>query len=161
MKYSIFDRSNTEIPLTLWTFAFIPWLCCPVYAAALRQADPPSKEYYRLSIRLRNLCETAFHRCSMLQRANQYFFFSWSETESTWYCGHYWPILPGLENKLWWWWLWSNRWIANWQEKLKYSKKTCPNAILSITNPTWPDLGSNPSRRGGKPATNRPSYDTA
>jgi hypothetical protein len=25
----------------------------------------------------------------------------------------------------------------------------------------WPDLGSNPSRRGGKPATNRLSYGTA
>jgi hypothetical protein len=25
-------------------------------------------------------------------------------------------------------------------------------------NPTWPDLGLNPGRRGGKPATNRLSY---
>jgi hypothetical protein len=32
---------------------------------------------------------------------------------------------------------------------------------LSITNPTWPDLGSNPGRRGGNPATNRLSYGTA
>jgi hypothetical protein len=32
---------------------------------------------------------------------------------------------------------------------------------LSTTNPTWPDLGSNPGRRGGKPATNRLSYGTA
>jgi hypothetical protein len=32
---------------------------------------------------------------------------------------------------------------------------------LSITNPTWPDPGSNPSRRGGKPATNRLNYGTA
>jgi hypothetical protein len=21
-------------------------------------------------------------------------FFSWGETELTWYCGHYWPIIP-------------------------------------------------------------------
>jgi hypothetical protein len=28
-------------------------------------------------------------------------------------------------------------------------------------NPTWPDLGLNPGRRGGKPATNRLSYDAA
>jgi hypothetical protein len=28
-------------------------------------------------------------------------------------------------------------------------------------NPTWPDPGSNPDRRGGKPATNRLSYDTS
>jgi hypothetical protein len=32
---------------------------------------------------------------------------------------------------------------------------------LSTTNPTWPDLGSNPGRRGGKPLTNRLSYGTA
>jgi hypothetical protein len=35
------------------------------------------------------------------------------------------------------------------------------NATLSTTNPTWPDPGSNPGRHGGKPATNRLSYDTA
>jgi hypothetical protein len=28
-------------------------------------------------------------------------------------------------------------------------------------NPTWPHLGLNPDRRGGKPATNRLSYSTA
>jgi hypothetical protein len=28
-------------------------------------------------------------------------------------------------------------------------------------NPTWPDPGLNPSRRGGKPATNRLSYGAA
>jgi hypothetical protein len=31
---------------------------------------------------------------------------------------------------------------------------------LSTTNPTWPDLGSNPSHRSGKSATNRLSYGT-
>jgi hypothetical protein len=42
----------------------------------------------------------------------------------------------------------------------KYSEKTCPSAALSTTNPTCcPD--ANPSRRGGKPATNRLSYGTA
>jgi hypothetical protein len=40
-------------------------------------------------------------------------------------------------------------------------KKTCPSSTLSTTHPTWPDLGSNPSRRCGKPATNRLSYGTA
>jgi hypothetical protein len=30
--------------------------------------------------------------------------------------------------------------------------------ILCTTNPTWLDLGLNPGRRGGKPATNRLSY---
>jgi hypothetical protein len=32
---------------------------------------------------------------------------------------------------------------------------------LSTTNPTWPDLGSNPGRRGGKAASNRLHYGTA
>jgi hypothetical protein len=32
---------------------------------------------------------------------------------------------------------------------------------LSTTNPTWPDPGLNPGRRGGKPATNRLSYGAA
>jgi hypothetical protein len=32
---------------------------------------------------------------------------------------------------------------------------------LSTTNPTWPDPGLNPGRRGGKPAINRFSYGAA
>jgi hypothetical protein len=36
-----------------------------------------------------------------------------------------------------------------------------PTATSSTTNPTWPDPGSNPGRRGGKPATNRLSYGAA
>jgi hypothetical protein len=32
---------------------------------------------------------------------------------------------------------------------------------LSTTNPTWPDPGSNPDCRSGKPATNCLSYGTA
>jgi hypothetical protein len=31
---------------------------------------------------------------------------------------------------------------------------------LCTTNPTWPDPGSNPGRRGGKSANNRLSYGT-
>jgi hypothetical protein len=45
--------------------------------------------------------------------------------------------------------------------KPKYSEKTFYSATLSITNPTWPDLGSNLGHRTGKPATNHLSYDTA
>jgi hypothetical protein len=86
------------------------------------------------------------------------FFFSWGETESTWYCGHYWPIVPAPDDR---WWLWSNRWNANWQGKPKYSEKTCPSATLSTTNPTWPDPCSNPGCRCGKSATNRLSYGAA
>jgi hypothetical protein len=70
-----------------------------------------------------------------------------------------WPIVPNLDDR--WWWTWNSRWNENWQGKLKYSKKTCRSAALSTTNLTWPDLGSNPGRRGGKPVTNRLSYGTA
>jgi hypothetical protein len=41
------------------------------------------------------------------------------------------------------------------------TEETCPSAILSTTNPTWPDMGANPGRSGGKPATNRLSYGAA
>jgi hypothetical protein len=40
-------------------------------------------------------------------------------------------------------------------------RKTCPSATLSTTNPTWTDPGSNPSLRGGRPATNRLNHGTA
>jgi hypothetical protein len=69
-----------------------------------------------------------------------------------------WRIVPAADDIWWWWWFWCNRWNANWQGKPKYSEKTCPTATLSITNTTWPYLGSNPGRRGGKTATNRLSY---
>jgi hypothetical protein len=57
--------------------------------------------------------------------------------------------------------LWRNWWNEEWQGKPKYSEKTCPSAILSTTNPTRLDPDLNPSRRGGKPATNRLSYGVA
>jgi hypothetical protein len=57
-----------------------------------------------------------------------------------------WPIV-GCPEWLWWWRIW---WNEDWQGKPKYSEKTRPSAILSTTNPTWPDPGSNPTRRGGK-----------
>jgi hypothetical protein len=68
-----------------------------------------------------------------------------------------WPIIPAPDDR---WWVWSNWWNENWQGKPKYLEETCPGATLSTTNPTWPDLGSNPVHRGGKPATNRLSYGT-
>jgi hypothetical protein len=77
----------------------------------------------------------------------------------SWYCGHYWPIVPTPDDR--WWWLWRNWWNEDWQGKPKYSEKTCSSATLSTTNPTWLDPGLNPSRRGRKPATNRLSYDAA
>jgi hypothetical protein len=85
-------------------------------------------------------------------------FSGWSETESTWYVGHCCPIIPASDDR---WWLWSSWWNEDWQRKPKYSEETYPSATLSTTNPTWPDLGSNPGRRDGKPATNLLSYGTA
>jgi hypothetical protein len=59
-------------------------------------------------------------------------------------------------------WLWGwKSWWNEWKGKPKYSEKTCPDATLSTTNPTWPDPGLKPGRRGGKPATNRFSYGAA
>jgi hypothetical protein len=69
-----------------------------------------------------------------------------------------WPIVPVTDDR---WWMRISRWNDNWQGKSKYSEKTCLSAILSTTNPTLPDLHSNPGRRDGKPATNRVSYGTA
>jgi hypothetical protein len=98
--------------------------------------------------------------CSVVSFSFFFFSFSgWGETESTWYVGHCWPIVPAPDNR--WWWLWSSWWNEDWQGKPKYSERTCPSATLSTTNPTRPDLGWNPGRRGGKPATNRLSYGTA
>jgi hypothetical protein len=57
--------------------------------------------------------------------------------------------------------MWSSRWNENWEGKPKYSEKTCTSDTFSTTNPTWPDLGSNAGRRGGKPEINRLSYGTA
>jgi hypothetical protein len=43
----------------------------------------------------------------------------------------------------------------------KYSERTCPSAISSITNHTRPGLRSNQGHGGGKPATTRLGYGTA
>jgi hypothetical protein len=53
-KSSVFDRSNTGIvgSNSAWgmdVFQRSFMLCCPVWVEALRQADPPSKESYRMS----------------------------------------------------------------------------------------------------------------
>jgi hypothetical protein len=37
-------------------------------------------------------------------------------------------------------------------------RKPAPVPLVPPKNPTRPDLGSNPGRRGGKPASNRLSY---
>jgi len=40
-------------------------------------------------------------------------------------------------------------------------RKTCPNTYLSTKDAKLTDLGSNPSLRSERPATNRPSHGTA
>jgi hypothetical protein len=79
------------------------------------------------------------------------------QTGSTLHVGHWmaYCTCPG------WLWCWRIWWNGDWQGKPKYSDKTFPSATLSTTNPTWPYPGSNPGRRGGKPATNRLSYGAA
>jgi hypothetical protein len=61
-----------------------------------------------------------------------------------------WTIVPHTDDR----WIWSIWWNENWQGRQKYWEKTCPNATLSTTNPTWSDVGSSPDHRCGKPATN-------
>jgi hypothetical protein len=41
-------------------------------------------------------------------------------------------------------------------ENRRTRRKTCPSATFSTTHPRWTDLGTNPGRRGEKPATKRP-----
>jgi hypothetical protein len=42
-----------------------------------------------------------------------------------------------------------------WQENRRTQRWTCPSAILSTTNPTWTDQGTNPSLCSERPATNQ------
>jgi hypothetical protein len=56
--------------------------------------------------------------------------------------------------------MWSSRWDDNWQEKSKYSEKSCLGATLATTNATLPDLGSNLGHHSGKPASDCMSYKT-
>jgi hypothetical protein len=83
----------------------------------------------------------------------------WRDFKSTRDCGHFWPIVQAPDDR--WGWLWSNWWNEDWQGKPKHAEKTYPSATLSTRNSTWPDPGSNPGRRGVKPATNRLSYGAA
>jgi hypothetical protein len=78
-------------------------------------------------------------------RQQDCFFPLWGEVEPN-------PQLPSPGWRLWWW-VWSNRW-NDWKGKPKYSEKTYSGAVLSTTNPTLLNPGSNPGPRGGEPETN-------
>jgi hypothetical protein len=67
-----------------------------------------------------------------------------------------WPIVTTLDDR-WVWSIWRNE---NWQEKPKYSEKTCLTATLLTTNPIFHDRGSNTSCRDGKSKTTFLSYGT-
>jgi hypothetical protein len=54
----------------------------------------------------------------------------------------------------------GSQWNVNWKGKPKYSEKIRHNATLSTRHSTWPDMGSIPGRRSGKPETNRLLCDT-
>jgi hypothetical protein len=47
---------------------------------------------------------------------------------STWYCGHYWPIVPTLDDR--WWWLWSNCWEWRLAEETEVLRENLPLAPL-------------------------------
>jgi hypothetical protein len=73
-----------------------------------------------------------------------------------WHVGHYWPIIPALDDR----WVWSVWWNENWQGETEALGENLPPCYFGP--PQIPhDLGSNPGSRGGKPATNRLSYGTA
>jgi hypothetical protein len=79
----------------------------------------------------------------------------WSETEPSIteanICVLYQPRMMNVEQ--------SAKWLTGETEVL--GENLPPSAILSTTNPTCPDPGSNPVRRCVKPVTNRLSYGTA
>jgi hypothetical protein len=68
------------------------------------------------------------------------------------YCGHFWPIVPAPDDR--WGWCGAIGGMKIGKGNRSTRRKTCPSA-------TWPDLGSNPGRRDGKPATNRLNYGAA
>jgi hypothetical protein len=88
--------------------------------------------------------------CNRISEGLLYFFYSWGGARRH----HCWAYFTGP--RWWWWWVWSSWWNEFYQGRPKYSEKTCPSATLSTTNPTCPNLWSNPAHCGGKPATNRP-----
>jgi hypothetical protein len=143
------------------------WWICTSYKYYVSGHYPSSRVYLKTPSCVLQNTETGF--CLRLQvkstqmdssdRASPYFRGGGGWDWISWYCCHYWPIVPAPDDG--WWWLWRNWWNEDWEGKRKQSDKTCPSATLSTTNSTWLVPGLNPGRRGGKPATNRLSYGAA
>jgi hypothetical protein len=76
-----------------------------------RASERPTRWKYALKCASAVLSHVHYHSAtSELADANSVrgFFFNfigWGEIESTWYCGHYWPILPAPDDI--WRWVWS------------------------------------------------------
>jgi hypothetical protein len=119
-----------------------------------KRSQSPDRVKHSLAIQLWKVSNVLLYRVLFY-----YFLYYWWGGTKSRYCGHLWPIVPAPDDR--WGWLWSNWWNEDWQGKPKYLEKTCLSATLSTTNPTWPDPGSNPGHRGGKPATKRLSYGAA
>jgi hypothetical protein len=56
--------------------------------------------------------------------------------------------------------MWHNGGIIVLGERRRDPREICPVPLLSATNTTWTDLGSNQGLRDEKPATSRLSHDT-
>jgi hypothetical protein len=80
-----------------------------------------------------------------------FLFFSWGETESTWYSGYCLAYCTSAR----WERSWSNPWIEDWQRNQSIQRKP---AILPFYPPQI--LHALTRARGGKPETNRLSYGT-
>jgi hypothetical protein len=102
-----------------------------------------------------------FHEVGVYHEMWFFFLVSWGGmrlSESAWYVGHFWPIVPAPDYR-WWWVEQSVEWeLAGDTEVLG---ENLPQCHFVHHRSQWPDLGSNPGLRGGKPATNRLSYVTA
>jgi hypothetical protein len=85
-----------------------------------------------------------------------FFLFYYFDLWGYWHCDHSWPILPASGD---------SEDDCGEIVRMKIGKGLGGNLpqrhFCPSQNPTWPDPGLNPGRRGGKPATNRLSYGAA
>jgi hypothetical protein len=145
-----FLRFLTDTDRKLYTLFFVQVLQCQIWFNNIVKLQPGRPQRHR---KTQDKMDRGRGLTPFFNRNSG----GWSPTGSIRHCGHQQAYCanPGW---LWWWRKW---WIEIWQGKPKYSEKTCPNVTLSTTNPHMLCRDRNPSRYGGKPATNRLSYGTA